>query len=308
MNLTLRIAKGKASSKEVTLAGKRVLIGRRTGCQLQIPSSLVSREHCVITDEAGQVTVQDLGSSNGTFVNGKRVKQKALSSGDTLGVGPLTFIVQLADGPSPSDTARPVAAAAPVVAAEAADDFVVAEDADEAADFVVSAEPAGPDTVHGLDVAALTGGKPRDDDDEVVVAELVEPPAPAPPPTPPVESGGEEADFVLAEPEEPASESGEADFVVVAEETDEPVAEPAKTVEPAKKKGGLFGWLGKGEKKKPPQPAAPAQAAATPAIASSPTDEAEMPAFAETDAAEGTTVGEDELADFLTGLNEKDAK
>jgi transcriptional regulator with GAF, ATPase, and Fis domain len=64
-----------------------ITIGRDTTAQLSIPDRLISRRHCEVqTLEAGFV-LRDLGSSNGTFVNGIPVRERALEHGDRIRVG-----------------------------------------------------------------------------------------------------------------------------------------------------------------------------------------------------------------------------
>lgn len=80
------------------------VIGRREDCDLRIAVGDVSRKHCrVITDADGEMRVEDLGSSNGTFVNGHRVQNSTLNAGDTLQVGPVVFIVQVDGAPALDD-------------------------------------------------------------------------------------------------------------------------------------------------------------------------------------------------------------
>lgn len=71
------------------------VIGRREDCDLRIAVNDVSRKHCQLTLEDDQLSVADLGSSNGTFVNGQKVQKQVLSAGDTLQVGPVSFVVQI---------------------------------------------------------------------------------------------------------------------------------------------------------------------------------------------------------------------
>ena len=72
-------------------------IGRGEDCQLRPRSEMISRRHCEILVEEGATKVRDLGSRNGTFVNGERVKgERQLKTGDRLKMGPLEFEVQLA--------------------------------------------------------------------------------------------------------------------------------------------------------------------------------------------------------------------
>lgn len=82
------------------------IIGRREDCDLRIAVNDVSRKHCKIMLEDDQISVADLGSSNGTFVNGQRVEKHPLTAGDTLQVGPVSFVVQV-DGEPELTSARP---------------------------------------------------------------------------------------------------------------------------------------------------------------------------------------------------------
>ena len=59
-------------------------IGRNETADLHIPSSRVSREHAVVVKLAGAYRLQDLGSTNGTFVNGKPIEEAVLHDGDLL--------------------------------------------------------------------------------------------------------------------------------------------------------------------------------------------------------------------------------
>lgn len=64
------------------------LIGRTKECDFTINDNLVSKRHCVITNEDGKFFLEDVGSRNGTFLNGKPIKKKsALFYGDKITVG-----------------------------------------------------------------------------------------------------------------------------------------------------------------------------------------------------------------------------
>lgn len=91
MNAKL-IAKG--SEQVIEIRSAETVVGRAGDCAVRIPSGLVSRRHCVLSFHDGALTVEDLGSSNGTFLNGKRVKKKHLvHPGDQLEIGPVTLTV-----------------------------------------------------------------------------------------------------------------------------------------------------------------------------------------------------------------------
>jgi pSer/pThr/pTyr-binding forkhead associated (FHA) protein len=96
--------------REFPLAKTRIILGRRQDCDLRIPTRDVSRRHCEIVpgEKRSEVIVRDLGSSNGTYLNGKRIAESTLKPGDRLTVGPVTFIVQIDGEPAtikPEDAA-----------------------------------------------------------------------------------------------------------------------------------------------------------------------------------------------------------
>jgi ABC transport system ATP-binding/permease protein len=68
-------------------------IGRSTGAEFMVDAALVSRLHCQISATRGTLHVKDLGSTNGTFVNGKRVSSAELQDGDRLSVGRMELTV-----------------------------------------------------------------------------------------------------------------------------------------------------------------------------------------------------------------------
>lgn len=92
--------------RDFPLTAAKTVVGRRSDCGLRVPTSDVSRRHCEITYLDGNVVVRDLGSVNGTYVNGKRVTERELKAGDELVVGPAHFVVQI-DG-VPRDVHAPV--------------------------------------------------------------------------------------------------------------------------------------------------------------------------------------------------------
>ena len=63
-------------------------VGRATGADFIVDAPLVSRVHCRLTAlPDGGLEVQDLDSTNGTFINGERIQTRRLSSGDRLALG-----------------------------------------------------------------------------------------------------------------------------------------------------------------------------------------------------------------------------
>ena len=76
------------------LAGSVRTIGRATGADFIVDAPLISRVHCRLTVLAdGTLEVRDLDSTNGTFVNGRRIESARLAPGDRLGVGRVELIV-----------------------------------------------------------------------------------------------------------------------------------------------------------------------------------------------------------------------
>lgn len=73
--------------KEMILRKSRVLIGRNNLCDIRIDSNIVSRHHALISYSAEGATIIDLGSTNGTTVNGIAIKEHQLEPGDTIVVG-----------------------------------------------------------------------------------------------------------------------------------------------------------------------------------------------------------------------------
>ncbi len=75
------------------LPGNIKTIGRSSGAEFTVDAALVSRLHCRLTAGASELQVHDLDSTNGTFVNGKRVTDAILKDGDRLGVGRVEFVI-----------------------------------------------------------------------------------------------------------------------------------------------------------------------------------------------------------------------
>jgi phosphoserine phosphatase RsbU/P len=77
-------------------------IGRLPGMSVQIEGSGVSRHHSMLRVSASEVTVEDLGSKNGTYVNSQRiVGARRLIHGDKLAIGEIKFKVSFEQGTEP---------------------------------------------------------------------------------------------------------------------------------------------------------------------------------------------------------------
>lgn len=92
----LKVLEGKQAGVVIPLSVRRFLIGREQDCQLRAASDLVSRHHCVISVDDFTVRIRDLGSTNGTFVNGLRIDSSVtLKGGDRIQIGKLAFVLQV---------------------------------------------------------------------------------------------------------------------------------------------------------------------------------------------------------------------
>lgn len=106
INVELHVVGGKHAGQVIRLNRKKFLIGRESDCQLRPNSELVSRHHCIFTVDDYSVRLRDLGSTNGTVVNGERLKKEVvLNQGDLVTVGSLEFrvVVQQSEAQGGSD-------------------------------------------------------------------------------------------------------------------------------------------------------------------------------------------------------------
>src|SRR4029078_3466260 len=84
----LRFISGKYQGGEFPLRPNReIIIGRSSDLELVLVEDMLSRKHAKITTDDHVVTIQDLGSTNGTFVNGEKVRKADLKDGDRIFIG-----------------------------------------------------------------------------------------------------------------------------------------------------------------------------------------------------------------------------
>jgi pSer/pThr/pTyr-binding forkhead associated (FHA) protein len=110
------IQRGEGQGRDLALGGECV-VGRHPTATFPIEDTLASRRHLRLFPEGGRWVVEDLGSTNGTRVNGKRVSRHVLSDGDVVGIGTtdLLFVQKdLLGAVRPPGPAKPPAAQAPV--------------------------------------------------------------------------------------------------------------------------------------------------------------------------------------------------
>ena len=90
------VVDGPGTRHELTTG--RNVIGRGTEADIRLPDTGVSRKHVDVVLDGGTATVEDLGSTNGTLVNGRRVSRQALVDGDVIRIGH-SVLVYRQDGP-----------------------------------------------------------------------------------------------------------------------------------------------------------------------------------------------------------------
>lgn len=99
----LILKKESAPGQSLDLHGGVNRLGRREDNDFQIDDPTVSSVHCEIRVNGEAVMVRDLGSSNGTFINGEQVREKSLSIGETLTLGEVAMVLE----PTPANVAIP---------------------------------------------------------------------------------------------------------------------------------------------------------------------------------------------------------
>jgi pSer/pThr/pTyr-binding forkhead associated (FHA) protein len=90
----LIVVSGKSAGRSIAVKRSKFLIGRADECDIRPLSEEVSRRHCAIIVGPESVFVEDLGSRNGTFVNGERIAERTqVTDGDAVRVGSLELRV-----------------------------------------------------------------------------------------------------------------------------------------------------------------------------------------------------------------------
>jgi len=86
--------------KELKINQDEIIIGRDSGNDIQIDNIAVSREHARIIRGPNYYLIEDLNSTNGTFVNGKKINKKFLQEVDEISIGKHSLQVVLEDPPA----------------------------------------------------------------------------------------------------------------------------------------------------------------------------------------------------------------
>src|SRR6516225_8599393 len=98
----LRFISGKYQGGEFPIAtDKQILVGRSSDLDMVLVEDMVSRKHARIAMQGEQIWIEDLGSTNGTFVNGEKIKRARLKEGDRVLIG--TSILKVIAGDAPRE-------------------------------------------------------------------------------------------------------------------------------------------------------------------------------------------------------------
>lgn len=127
MNVSLVMVKSDGSAKEFALKGLPTLVGRESNSKFRIPLAQVSRRHCELYEDDGELMIKDLTSANGTYVNGEKIRDTELSPGDLLSIGGVVFVVRIDGKPAKID-AKDCYMAGLVNMEETGDDMVLRDD------------------------------------------------------------------------------------------------------------------------------------------------------------------------------------
>src|SRR5579864_7499357 len=93
-SFVLRFISGKYQGGEFPIVPeKQIVVGRSSDLDMVLVEDMVSRKHARIAVQTDQIWIEDLGSTNGTFVNGEKIKRARLKEGDRVLIG--TSILKL---------------------------------------------------------------------------------------------------------------------------------------------------------------------------------------------------------------------
>src|ERR1700733_10175021 len=102
-SFVLRFISGKYQGGEFPIAtDKQIVVGRSSDLDMVLVEDMVSRKHARIAMQNEQIWIEDLGSTNGTFVNGEKIKRARLKEGDRVLIG--TSILKLIAGDGATDS------------------------------------------------------------------------------------------------------------------------------------------------------------------------------------------------------------
>ena len=156
MKVQLIVVQGKPEGKMIPLQMPKFKIGRGETCNLRPNSEEVSREHAEFSIAGDMVAVRDLGSRNGTLVNGKRLTEPCqLKDSDLIQIGPLTFAISIEGAPAPAAKVAPKTPAKP----PSPDDISHADIESWLVSDNASSPPERPSGVYGGDTQTMKAFK-----------------------------------------------------------------------------------------------------------------------------------------------------
>src|SRR5262245_40381491 len=152
MRCSLVVTQGTSQGKEIPIGKAEFSIGRDASCNLRPASQHISKRHCVFRMRGEQLFIEDLKSTNGTFINDEQVHgERELHNGDHLKMGPLEVVVKFegAQVDKPTHVEQQTqngapAAKAPAPVAKAPAPAPAPAPAKAAAPAKVAPAPAGP--------------------------------------------------------------------------------------------------------------------------------------------------------------------
>ncbi len=191
LQASLKVIGGKNDGKLIEFKSRKFLVGREQDCHLRPNSDLVSRHHCVFTVDDYALRLRDLGSTNGTLVNGRRIRgETVLTPGDVVRIGKLNLEVVIGPLEAHQGSALPTAHQDTTTNAstlETSFDMPVPQTLEDSE--MISASPSS-DTVFELD---QTGSEEPEGDTRIVsdADSIIDPGPPTPEevPIPPSQPG-----------------------------------------------------------------------------------------------------------------------
>ena len=176
MRAKLTVLRGSNKGKHILIAKPQFVLGRDESCNLRLKHDSISRKHCAFFIHADKITIRDLGSRNGTLLNGVRLTNETeVKTGDRIQFGPLDFSVQLIDQHGNHINVAPASASGP---AKTGDSGLISDWLSDAGNDVVASNKTtrlfkfDPDesseandatkTIKNADTKALKASKKRD--------------------------------------------------------------------------------------------------------------------------------------------------
>jgi pSer/pThr/pTyr-binding forkhead associated (FHA) protein len=151
MEVKLLVVHGRPQRKSLVFPRGSYVFGRGAECHIRPNSEWVSRQHCQLLVTSEAASIRDLGSRNGTLINGERVVgERDLADGDEIQIGPLVFEVKLERQP----TRQPAPASLP--------DEPDPNPVDETQGYCLDTAPLPPRSAHTLVSESTPAGQTKD--------------------------------------------------------------------------------------------------------------------------------------------------